>query len=76
MEYDTDKIDDVALAVLAVTLGADNRAWKGIAWEITDRLFEKGLIENPRNKNASMVFTEQGRARAEALMAKLFSKQD
>lgn len=47
MELDTDKIDDAALALLILTLHYSNHVRKGIDWEITDRLYEKGLIHNP-----------------------------
>ena len=61
MEYNHDKVDEVALALLYLTLGGDNRAWKGMAWEISNRLHEKGWIEDPRNKNKSFVLTAAGR---------------
>ncbi|MBL8152668.1 MAG: hypothetical protein JNM70_00670 [Anaerolineae bacterium] len=55
-----DKVDEVALALLYFSLG-DYRAWKGMDWSISNRLYEKGWIENPRNKNKSFVLTEAGR---------------
>jgi hypothetical protein len=65
MNYDHDKVDEVALALLFLTLGepmGDNhRAWKGMAWEVSNRLYEKGWIEDPRNKNESLVLTQSGR---------------
>jgi hypothetical protein len=55
MEYNHDKVDVVALALLYLTLGEplgdSNRAWKGVAWEVSNRLYEKDWIEDPRNKN-------------------------
>ena len=54
MDLDTDKIDDAAIALLSLTLHDDNRVWKGIDWEITDRLYEKGLIHDPVGKAKSV----------------------
>ena len=59
MDIDTDKLDAAALAILSLTLHDGSRVWKGMDWEITDRLFEKGLIENPASKAKSLVLTEQ-----------------
>ncbi len=58
-EDDTDKIDEMVLALLYLTLHEDRRAWKSFDWDALNRLFEKGLIENPRNKNKSVVFTDE-----------------
>ena len=41
-ELDTDRLDDAALAILSLMLHDVNRVWKGIDWEITDRLHAKG----------------------------------
>lgn len=46
MEYDKDKVDEMALALLFLSSfneGYGTRAWKSIAWEVTNRLFEKEL---------------------------------
>lgn len=61
MQYDQDKVDEVALALLYFSLGNDNRAWKGMDWSISDRLYQKGWIESPRNKNLSFELTDEGR---------------
>jgi hypothetical protein len=50
------------------------RAWKGIDWDALDRLHEKGFITDPRNKNKSVVITDEGASRAKELFEKLFSK--
>lgn len=73
-EYDTDKIDEVALALLYLTLHDYYRAWKGMDWDVLDRLYEKGWIENPRNKAKSVVFTEEGLAESERLFQRYFAK--
>jgi len=36
--YDRDKIDEVSLALLYLTLHDSCRAWKGFDWEVLDRL--------------------------------------
>ncbi|QDO99917.1 DUF6429 family protein [Thalassotalea sp. PS06] len=74
MELDEDKIDDAALALLYLTLHDTFRAWKQLDWEITDRLFEKGLIHDPKGKAKSVCFTEKGLAKSEELLNKLFAK--
>jgi uncharacterized protein DUF6429 len=48
------------------------RAWKGIDWEISDRLHERGLIEDPKNKSKSLVFSAVGLEVGRAAAAKLF----
>ena len=60
MPLDTDKIDDAVLALLALTLHDDNRAWKGFDWDALDRLHAKGLIYDPVNKTKSVAFTRKG----------------
>lgn len=75
MELDTEKLDDAALAILSLTLHDGNRVWKGIDWDISDRLHEKGLIENPVGKAKSIVMTESGLARAEEVLATMFAKR-
>jgi hypothetical protein len=81
MEYDNDKVDDAALALLFLTMekvklgdmvGA--KAWKGMDWDVLDRLHEKGYIDDPKNKNKSVVFSEEGMKRSEQLFWKLFGK--
>lgn len=74
-ELDTDRIDDAALAILSLTLHDGNRVWKGIDWEITDRLRNKGLIHNPASAAKSIGLTEAGLARAEAALQELFAKR-
>jgi hypothetical protein len=60
MEHDTEKVDEVALALLLLTLHDHNRAWKGMSWEVSDRLHKKGWIKNPKNKNESVELTPVG----------------
>ncbi len=74
MEEDTDRIDQAVLGLLWLTLHDGVRAWKGHDWDAMDRLYEKGMIENPRGKAKSVVLTDQGLAESERLFAKLFGK--
>jgi len=74
MDLDTDKIDDAVLALLVLGLHGGGRAWKGYDWEAMNRLHEQGYITDPRGRAKSVVFTEEGLARAEQLLVKLFGK--
>ena len=77
MEYDQDKVDDMMLALLFLTTFEDGptlRAWKGMAWDISDRLHEKGYIGNPKGKTKSVLLTEEGAKRSEELFEKYFGK--
>jgi Domain of unknown function (DUF6429) len=71
---DEDKIDAAVLALLFLTWHDWNRAWKGFAWDALDRLHKKDLIENPANKNKSVVFTEEGLRRSKELFEAMFCK--
>jgi hypothetical protein len=70
----TDKIDDTALALLYLTLHGGYRAWKGIDWDVLDRLYDKGMIDDPVGKQKSVVFTEEGLQRAKTLFEEMFEK--
>jgi hypothetical protein len=72
MDYNTDKVDEVVLALLFLTLHDDNRAWKGHDWDAMNRLFEKGLIFDPRDKAKSVVLTHEGLQLCEAQFKKYF----
>lgn len=77
MDYDTDKVDDLVLALLALTAFRDGpvtRAWKGHDWNVLDRLHQAGWIGNPRGPAKSVVFTPEGYARAEALFEQHFGR--
>jgi hypothetical protein len=74
MSLDTDKIDDAALALLYLTLHDDNRAWKGMDWDVLGRLHEKSMIHDPVGKVKSVVFTPEGLERAKELLETMFKK--
>jgi hypothetical protein len=76
MFYDEAKIDEVVLAVLYLTAferDGSTFAWKGIDWEVTNRLFERGLIDDPKGKAKSILFSSEGLARAKAAADRLFA---
>ena len=75
MQYDTDKVDEVVLALLHLNGFNDHgltRAWKGFEWGSLDRLYERGLISNPKSKARSVVFSDEGSRLAEELFRKHF----
>jgi hypothetical protein len=76
MDYDKDKVDDVTLALLYLVMSTDeygsHRAWEGFDWDTMDRLYEKGLIDDPKSKARSVSVSEEGAERAKALFLKYF----
>ena len=76
---DTEKVDEAVLALLVLTSFRDGpvtRAWKGHDWECLDRLHEAGFIADPKNKNKSIVFTEDGWKHAHECFSRLFTKNE
>jgi hypothetical protein len=73
MDIDEDKVDDVVLALLWLTLH-EGRAWKGFDWGTTDRLFKKGMISDPVNKSKSLILTNEGVERSKQLFHELFTR--
>ena len=74
-DYDEDKVDDMVLALMYLTLHDEHRAWKGFDWDALNRLYEKGMIHNPVGKAKSVVMTDEGLARSEALFEQYFGKK-
>ena len=72
MDYDENKIDEVVLALMYLTLHDEVRAWKGFDFRVLDRLHEKGFIRDPKSKTRSVVLTEEGLAKSESLFEKHF----
>jgi len=55
MDYDEDKVDEMVLALLSLTMFDDRpavRAWKGRDWDALDRLHKKGYISDQRAKRS------------------------
>src|SRR5208282_5507844 len=64
MEYDQDKVDEMVLALLSLTMFEEGqygvRAWKEHDRVAMDRLHAKGYISDAKNKAKSVVVTVQG----------------
>jgi len=71
MKYDYDKVDDMVLALLYLTITEQNewgaRAWKSHDWDAMDRLHAKAYISDPRSKAKSVVLSPEGLEKARAL---------
>ncbi len=79
MNYDREKVDEVVLALMQLTLHDDRgatRAWKGFDWDSLDRLHEKRYIGNPKSKAKSVVLTEEGQRRSAELFEAYFGVQE
>jgi len=79
MQIDTDKIDDMVLALLYLTsfeYGSGIRAWKGHDWDALNRLHEKEMISNPRGKAKSVALSDEGAKRAKELFEKYFTRPE
>ncbi|MBA2271802.1 MAG: hypothetical protein H0W20_14590 [Chthoniobacterales bacterium] len=75
MEYDKDKVDDMVLALLYLTLHDDNRAWKGHDWDALNRLHEKDMIGDPVGKAKSVWLTDEGLRRSRELFMQHFTRE-
>jgi hypothetical protein len=73
-DYDQDKVDAAVLALLYLTLHQPGPylAWKGLDWAALDRLYSKGTIDDPKNKNKSVGLTDERVAEAAAAFQRLF----
>jgi hypothetical protein len=75
MDYNTEKLDEVVLALLYLTSFKENdyhRTWKGHDWEVLNRLYEKGFIVDPKSKSKSVVFTGEGFDKSKILFHQYF----
>jgi len=77
-EFDRDKIDAVAMALLYLNVHqpSANRAWKSIQWETLDRLYQKGWIDDPKNSARSVFLTEEGLHQSEQEFWRYFGIQE
>jgi hypothetical protein len=75
MDVDLEKIDEVVLALLYLTLHDEARVWKSFDWDALNRLHEKGYISNPVGEAKSVLLTEEGLRESERLFHKLFAKK-
>jgi len=79
MEYDKDKIDDMTLALLWLVMWDDDfgaGAWKGFDWETMNRLYQKGLIHDPKGKSKSVAITPEGHNKAKDLFRNHFVNKE
>ena len=72
MDYDENKVDEMVLALLWLTLHDECRAWKGHDWDALDRLHAKGYISNPATAAKSVMLTEESMRLSEELFVKHF----
>ena len=74
-DLDADKIAEVALALLSLTLHDDDRVWKGLDWSIMHLLFERGWISDPKSKTKSVRLSSDAQRLASELLVKHFAKR-
>lgn len=72
MDYDHRRIEDCVMALLAAFCADDGQTWKGYDFEVMIRLYERGLIHNPVNRNKGVYLTENGIKLGKELAEKLF----
>ena len=51
------------------------RAWKGHDWDVLNRLYESGYIDDPVSKAKSVILTDEGAERSKRLFEKHFMKR-
>lgn len=73
MTKDMAKVEEAVLALLALFAFDERVSWKGYDFAVMDSLFERDLICNPKNKNKSVVLTDEGLRLGKELAAKLFA---
>ena len=76
MEYNEDKVDEMVPALLYLTTFKNSsgyRAWKGMDWDVMNRLHDKGYIGNPKSKAKSVALSDEGATLSEELFKKHFS---
>jgi hypothetical protein len=74
MSYNQEKVDEVVLALMHLTLHDGDRSWKGFDWDALNRLHAKGYIMDPVNKNKSVALTLDGLKLSEELFEKYFGE--
>ena len=77
MDYDRNKVDEMVLALLYLTITEENdwgaRAWKSHAWDALDRLHARGYISDPKSKAKSVVLSPEGLSMARHLFEQHFA---
>jgi hypothetical protein len=75
LAVDWNKVDEVSLALLTLTSfeeGGVTRSWKGHDWDVMNRLHQKGWISDPVSKAKSVVLSDEGVRRGQALFDMFF----
>ena len=72
---DWERVDEAALAIMLLGLHDGWRTWKGLDWEVLNRLHDKGLITDPKTKAKSVIFTESGLEESQRLFERLFGSR-
>jgi hypothetical protein len=64
MNYDREKVDEIVLALLYLTITEQNdwgaRTWKSHDWDALDRIHARGYISDPKSKAKSVVLSPEG----------------
>jgi hypothetical protein len=80
MDYDWDKVDEMVLALLTLTIIDEDehgaRIWKSHDWDVMDRLHAKGYISDPKTKAKSVVLNREGLQLARELFDRHFGRAD
>jgi hypothetical protein len=79
MEYNKDKVDEMVLALMYLTSSKDpfaTRAWKGLDWQVLDRLFKKGWITDPNSKMPTVTLSEEAAQLSKELFFKYFEAKE
>ena len=75
---DQEKLAEVALVILYLGSYSEGngpvRAWKGMDWDLTGLLHEKGWISDPVGKQKSVVMYDDAVELAEQFLKKHFGK--
>lgn len=72
-DANTEKLAEAALGLLWLSVHGDEygtRVWKGLDWDVMNLLYERGWISDPKNKNKSVVLTEEGKKLSEEFFEK------
>lgn len=78
MDYEKEKVDEMVLALMRLVMHGDRhevRAWRGFDWETLDRLYQKGLIANPKSKAKSVALSEEAVKLSDSLFEKHFCRK-
>jgi hypothetical protein len=75
MEYNTEKVDEMVLALMYLTSSTDKystKAWKGLNSQVLDRLYQKGYISDPNEKMPTLSLSEEAAKLSKELFFKYF----